>query len=39
MLGQSKLTANDEERAALWTFSKTEQRGESNRARAVLLTL
>ena len=39
MPGKSKLTANDEERAALRTLSKSEQRGEADRARAVLLTL
>src|SRR6185312_4318972 len=39
MLGKSKLTANDEEPAALRTLSKSEQRGEADRARAVLLTL
>ena len=38
MLVKSKLTANDEERAAFRTLSKSEQRGEADRARAVLLT-
>ena len=39
MPGKSKLTADAVERAALRDLSKSEQRGEADRARAVLLTL
>jgi transposase len=39
MPGKSKLTADGAERAALRDLSKSEQRGEADRARAVLLTL
>ena len=39
MPGKSKLTADAAERAALRALSKSEHRGEANRARAVLLTL
>lgn len=39
MPGRSKLTADAVERAALRDLSKSEQRGEADRARAVLLTL
>src|SRR5690349_852620 len=39
MPGKSKLTADAVERAALRELSKSEQRGEADRARAVLLTL
>jgi transposase len=39
MPGKSKLTADAAERAALRTLSKSEQRGEADRARAILLTL
>jgi hypothetical protein len=39
MPGKSTLTADAAERAALRALSKSEQRGEADRARAVLLTL
>src|SRR3954447_18489864 len=39
MPGKSKLTADAAERAALRGLSKSEQRGEADRARAILLTL
>ncbi len=39
MPGKSKLTADAAERAALRALSKSEQRGEADRARAILLTL
>jgi transposase len=39
MPGRSKLTADDEERAALRRLSKSTERGEADRARAILLTL
>jgi transposase len=39
MPGKSKLTADAAERAALRALSKSEHRGEADRARAVLLTL
>src|SRR3954463_3056464 len=39
MAGKSKLTADAAERAALRDLSKSEQRGEADRARAILLTL
>jgi transposase len=39
MPGKSKLTADDEERAVLRRLSKSAQRGEADRARAILLTL
>src|SRR5919112_1044262 len=39
MPGKSKLTADAAERAALHGLSKSEQRGEADRARAILLTL
>src|SRR3954451_15954919 len=39
MPGQSKLTADAVEQAALRALSKSEQRGEADRARAILLTL
>ena len=39
MPGKSKLTADAAEQAALRALSKSEQRGEADRARAVLLTL
>jgi transposase len=39
MPGKSKLTADAGERAALRDLSKSEQRGEVDRARAILLTL
>jgi transposase len=39
MPGKSKLTADAAERAALRDLSKSEQRGEADRARAILLTL
>src|ERR1041384_8204766 len=39
MPGKSTLTADAAERAALRDLSKSEQRGEADRARAVLLTL
>src|SRR5690349_23695613 len=37
--GKSTLTADAAEQAALRALSKSEQRGEADRARAVLLTL
>jgi len=39
MPGKSKLTADAAERAALRGLSKSEQRGEADRARAILLML
>src|SRR4051795_3670432 len=39
MPGKSRLTADAAERAALRALSKSEQRGEADRARAILLTL
>jgi transposase len=39
MPGKSMLTADAAEQAALRALSKSEQRGEADRARAVLLTL
>src|ERR1041384_5527403 len=39
MPGKSKLTADGAERAALRALSKSEQRDEADRARAILLTL
>jgi transposase len=39
MPGKSTLTADATERAALRDLSKSEQRGEADRARAILLTL
>src|ERR687883_1675152 len=39
MPGKSTLTADAVERAALRALSKSEQRGEADRARAILLTL
>src|SRR5919202_1253925 len=39
MPGKSKLTADVAEQAALRALSKSEQRGEADRARAILLTL
>src|SRR3982751_5659434 len=39
MPGKSKLTADAAERATLLGLSKSEQRGEADRARAILLTL
>ena len=39
MPGKSKLTADAGERAALRNLSKSEHRGEADRARAILLTL
>src|SRR4051812_49826645 len=39
MAGKSKLTADAAEQAALRALSKSEQRGEADRARAILLTL
>jgi transposase len=39
MPGRSKLTADAAERAVLRDLSKSEHRGEADRARAVLLTL
>src|SRR5215216_4383142 len=39
MPGKSTLTADAAERAALRALSKSEQRGEADRARAILLTL
>src|ERR1041384_4298510 len=39
MPGKSTLTADATERAALRDLSKSEQRGEADRARTILLTL
>ena len=39
MPGKSKLTADAAERAVLRALSKSEHRGEADRARAILLTL
>jgi len=39
MAGKSKLTADAAERATLRALSKSEHRGEADRARAILLTL
>src|SRR3954470_266448 len=39
MAGQSKLTADAAEQAVLRALSKSEHRGEADRARAILLTL
>src|SRR4029079_10743893 len=39
MPGKSKLTADAVEQAALRVLSKSEHRGEADRARAILLTL
>ena len=39
MPGKSTLTADAAEQAALRSLSKSEQRGEADRARAILLTL
>jgi transposase len=39
MAGKSPLTATDEQRAALTTLAGSRDRGEADRARAVLLTL
>jgi transposase len=39
MAGKSPLTATDEQRAALVTLASSRDRGEADRARAVLLTL
>src|SRR5215211_7159652 len=39
MPGKSKLTADAAEQAALRDLSKSEQRDEADRARAILLTL
>src|SRR6478736_3767735 len=39
MPGKSKLTADAVEKAALRVLSKSEHRGEADRARAILLTL
>src|SRR3954454_16366613 len=39
MPGKSKLTADAAERAVMRALSKSEQRGEADRARAILLTL
>ena len=39
MAGKSPLTATNEQRAALATLAGSRDRGEADRARAVLLTL
>src|SRR3982751_4729627 len=39
MPGKSKLTADAAEQAVLRALSKSEERGEADRARAILLTL
>src|SRR4028118_1635599 len=39
MAGKSPLTATDEQRRALMALSRSRDRGEADRARAILLTL
>jgi transposase len=39
MAGKSRVTANDEQRARLLSLAGSRDRGEADRARAVLLTL
>jgi transposase len=39
MAGKSPVVASDEQKAALWTLAGSRDRGEADRARAVLLTL
>ena len=39
MAGKSSITASDEQRAALLALAGSRDRGEAERARAVLLTL
>src|SRR6201988_4378868 len=39
MAGKSPVTASDEQRAALGVLASSRDRGEADRARAVLLTL
>lgn len=39
MVGKSPVTANEEQKAALRTLAGSRDRGEADRARALLLTL
>ena len=39
MAGKSPLTADEEQRSALIALSRSRDRGEADRARAILLTL
>jgi hypothetical protein len=39
MVGKSPVTASDQQRAGLLAFADSRDRGEADRARAVLLTL
>lgn len=39
MAGRSPVTASEEQRAALETLAASRDRGEADRARAILLTL
>ena len=39
MAGKSPVTANDEQRTALEALAASKDRGEADRARAILLTL
>src|SRR3954469_22229545 len=39
MAGKSPITADEEQRSALITLSRSRDRGEADRARAILLTL
>ena len=39
MAGQSAVTADEEQRSALITLSRSRDRGEADRARAIVLTL
>src|SRR4051812_16571064 len=39
MVGQSAVTADEEQRSALITLSRSRDRGEADRARAIVLTL
>ena len=39
MAGQSPVTSSEEQRAALTALARSRDRGEADRARAVLLTL
>jgi hypothetical protein len=37
--GKSRMTAGDQQRNALLTLARSRDRGEADRARAILLTL
>jgi transposase len=39
MAGKSPIAASDEQKASLWALAGSRERGEADRARAVLLTL